>query len=241
MNATQTFSSANDSVAQTGYDAVLKRVGWVILACALAEIVWPLVAGLSNVNDFRSIHVSLPVFSAVIALALLFSKSLRIASILRWFLVFVIAAGVTSLAFSPFLTPLGLQLAKFRIQPMQFFGDATLFTVGMVVKFWIVRELGSAVVQAARSAQGKKRRNMYIPAALGAILCFTLSVVALMILNGSAAERAKAEALNKLGPGYQLHVTNLSLKNSRLSTSSWAEVTAWNENEITKILVDWNR
>lgn len=236
MNASRTFSPARASSARETLEAIFKRVGWVILACAAARLAWPLLLGKLTGNDVLTIKLSLPILDALVGILLL-SVRLRLASFIRWILVFGLSASLVFELLELFVTPVDLQLARLRFSPIETIGSALFSLAGFAVRYWIVLQLGRPTIHLARAAQGRPFRNMQIPIVLGVACALVSSVFYCLTIFGEDAQNAKAQALQQVGPDYNFHVKSLasSKKNRR------AEVVAWNDSEMKSLQVEWSR
>ena len=139
----------------------------------------------------------------------------------------------------PFMQPISLTLTQFRLSPRTSIATFafTAFVLGLLG--WIIRELGREAVMAARTAAGRKIRDMRIPAATGVGLVIVMGIFMALLLSGESADRAKSIAEQQVGPGYRLHVSSLNVAKNNQGTFFSGVVTAWNDNEIRNITVHW--
>ncbi len=216
------------------YLPILKRTGAVLLAVGLIDIavmIYCIAKGISYSSSFN--------IFAVIAGIFLLRGSLRAASLVRWFAVFMLAGFLTFVVAWPFMQPIGLTLTQVRLSPGFAIAVAALAVLLFVLLFWVSRELGREPVQAARAAAGRKVRDMRIPAAIGVVVVALMVAFMWILLRGETAARARSVAEQQLGPGYRYHVSSLNISKSSQGTFVAGVVTAWNEKEIRKVPVRW--
>ncbi|MDR7304938.1 hypothetical protein [Rhodoferax saidenbachensis] len=218
----------------TQHTPILKRVGAVLLVVGLIDIAVMIYCIANRISYSSSFNIF-----AVIAGIFLLCGSLRAASLVRWFAVFMLAAFVALLIAWPFMQPFALTLTQFRLNPGTSFATFTfmVFVLGLLV--WLFRELGREPVMAARASAGRKQRDMRIPAAAGVGLVIVMGTFMALLLGGESADRAKSIAEQQVGPGYRLHVSSLNIAKNNKGTFVSGVVTAWKDNEILDLPVHW--
>lgn len=212
----------------------LKRVGGVLLVVGLIDIavmVYCIVNRISYSSGFN--------IFAVIAGIFLLRGSLRAASVVRWFAVFLIAGIVAMTIAWPFTQPLGLTFTQFRLNPGGAFTTFAFMAFVLGLSFWVARELGQKEVKIARASTGRKEREMRIPAALAVSLVVVMGVALALLFGGESAARAKSMAMQQVGPGYRFDVSALKVSSRGKSKFVSGVVTAWNDKEIVSIPVQW--
>jgi hypothetical protein len=221
-------------VDTTAHLQVLKRTGLVLLVVGLVDMA-VMVYCIANSISYSS---SFNVF-AVVAGVFLLRGSLRAASVVRWFSMFLLAGFLSLFVAWPYLQPIDLILTRFRLDRGSAVTTAALgvFVVGLLA--WLYAQLGSASLLAARLAAGRPRRDMRIPAAAGIGLVILVSVFLSFLLGGESANKAKAVAAQQLGPAYRYHVSSLNIRKSNRGTFVSGVVTAWNDKEIRDVPVQW--
>lgn len=213
---------------------ILKRTGVVLLTVGLIDIavmIYCIVNGISYSSSFS-------VF-AVIAGIFLLRGSLRTASVVRWFAVFMFAAFVALLIAWPFIQPLGLTLTQLRLNPGASVVAIVFMAFVLSLLFWLARELGCKPIQEARASAGRKRRGMRVPVALGVGLVIVGGIFSAFLFGGESGERAKSMALQQVGEGYRFHVGSLNISKNNQGTFVSSVVIAWNDKEIKNIPVSW--
>lgn len=213
---------------------ILKRVGGLLLVVGLIDIAVMIYCIANRISYSSSFNIF-----AVVAGIFLLRGSLRAASIVHWFAVFMLAAFVTLLLAWPVIQPFALTLTQIRLNPGMSF--ATFVFMVFVLGFlgWLIRELGREPVMAARASAGRKQRDMRIPAAAGVGLVIVMGIFMAFLLGGETADRAKSMAEQQIGPGYRLTVSSLNIAKNNQGTFVSGVVTAWNDNEIRNLPVHW--
>ncbi len=218
----------------TSHVPILKRIGTVLLAVGLLDIavmVYCIVNRVSYSSSFNLI--------AVIAGIFLLRGSVRAASIVRWFAVFMLAGFLTLVFAWPFLQPIDLTLTQVRLNPLSAVASLGVISVLLALLFWLYRELGQASIQAACAAAGRKDRDMRIPAAAGVGVVVLLAIFMAILLGSELVSKAKSMAEQQLGATYRYHVSSLNIMTNGQSTFVTGVVTAWNEKEIRQVPVKW--
>lgn len=221
-------------MSPTSHLPILKRAGAVLIAVGLIDIavmVYCIVNGVSYSSSFN--------IFAVIAGVFLVRGSLRTASIVRWFAVFMLASFLALLIGFPFTQPLDLTLTELRLNPFVSLGSLGVVTTVLAMLFWLYRQLGLAPIQAAHVAAGRKIRDMRIPAVVGIGIVVILVVLTAVMGGGENASKAQLLAEQQLGAAYRYHVSSLNMYSYGHGTFVTAVVTAWNEREVRNVSVKW--
>lgn len=225
-------SAAQDPTAYTAHLPIFKEAGAALVGLGLLDI-----AALAYCIHYNIAYTSSFNIFAVIAGLLLLGGSLRTASVVRWFSVFMLSSVAIALPLSPLVQPLDLTLVQVRNAPV----DASFLAVfyAAICALWalLAVALGKPEVHAARAAAGRRRRDMRIPGGLGAGLALLAIVGLSVVLNGESAEKAKALAQEQAGPDYRYSVRALNFTNHSVA----ALVTAWNDREVRQIPVTWTK
>ena len=219
---------------ETQHTPILKRVGGVLLVVGLVDIavmIYCIAKGIPYSSSFN--------IFAVIAGVFLLRGSLRAASVVRWFAVFMLTAFFAFLIAWPFMQPLDLTLTQLRLNPGASVATVALMAFVLGLLFWVVRELGREPIQAARIGAGRKLRDMRIPAAIGVALVVVMGIFLALLLGGDSAEHAKFMAEQQVGPGYRFHVSSLNIAKNNRGTFVSGVVTAWNDKDIRNVPVHW--
>ncbi len=216
---------------------ILKRVGKVLLIVGLLDIglmIYCVVNGISYSSSFN--------IFAVIAGIFLLRGSLRAASIVRWFAAFMLAALLCLPLVLSLLQPLGLTMAQLRLYPWTFAIIAAPAVAVLALLIWVVRELGQEPVLAARGSRGGKVRSIRVAYAAGVGFAAILTAGLMFLLGGETANRAREIVAAQLGASYNYRVSSLSWNTSEngQTKSVSGVVTAWNDEEILQVPVQWD-
>ena len=214
--------------------SILNRTGTVLVVIGLLDIAVMIYCIVNRISYSSSFNIF-----AVIAGVFLLRGSLRAASIVRWLGVFMIAAFVALLLAWPLMQPIDLTLTQARLSPLSALTSLGLLVLVFALLSWLVRELGRTSVLEARAAEGRKSRDMRIPAVLGVGLVVLLVVFLTLLLGGESASKAKSLAEQNLGAGYRYHVSSMNIAKTSQGTIIRGVVTAWNEREIRNVPVTW--
>ena len=117
---------------ETQYAPILKRVGSVLLVVGLIDIavmIYCIANGISYSSSFN--------IFAVIAGIFLLRGSLRTASVVRWFAVFMLSGFVALLISWPFMQPLDLTLTQLRLNPGASVAAVALVAFVLSLLFWL--------------------------------------------------------------------------------------------------------
>jgi hypothetical protein len=217
------------------YEYILKRTGAVLLVIGLIDIGAMMYCIVNNISYSSSFNIF-----AVIGGIFLMCGSLRAASTVRYFAVFMFAAFITCLVVGLFAFPLDLVWTYIHLNPKASAVWLLVVVFMLALLFWVQRELGQPVVQSAYLKAGIKIRSMVIPIAIGIGLASFMWILMTVLFTGENASRAKALALKELGAGYRYHVTSLTMTQNNQGTFVSGEITAWNDNQIRDFPFNWN-
>lgn len=208
-------------------------------------------------NDYRkslkSVGIALAIVGAVslnvlvvIAGILLCRGSLKTAQVVGFLSAFLLCGTIGIVLVSPFMVPPGLLWTYLRLHPWSA-GAGLAIGVGLLgFLAWTYRILTTpAVLAAMDEAQIERKRLSRRPAAgfiAGALLVVILVAWSGLMLKGATAKQARTEARKKVGEGYTLFVSSLSMDSSfDDKTVVHAVVIAYNPHEIREVEVTWER
>lgn len=183
-------------------------------------------------------------FTMLLGAAMLWSGNLRAASIVRWLACAylpVVLYWVVLLA----RQPLDLNLSYLRLYPLQVLVLVFQEACHWFAALWLVRALGLPTILAARSAAGKRVRDMRIPFALGMIGSVVGIVLLMKLLGSERALRAEATAQQSLGKNYHVYTESLNISKTIAADSAvsptfvTASVAAWNDAVVMHVPVKW--
>jgi hypothetical protein len=126
-------------------------------------------------------------FFAVVAGIFLLRGSLRAAGIVVWFSAFYLTGFSCVLAAWPLFLPPGLALAEVRMYPGWCIGSLALLITVLGLSYWIVRQLSTDPVLAARTHSGRKIRSLR-----GAFLAGVGLVAILVLVSSFTSNRSQA-------------------------------------------------
>lgn len=221
------------------YRQSLRVVGIVLLVVGFLDIGW-MIYCIANKQSYSS---SFNIFAVVVGI-LLVRGGLRTARVVAFFSAFMLSSFIGLLLILPLIMPLDLILAELRVHPASF-GICSLFALfALVLLGWIYRRLTAPLVTAAfmekyplkTSFRWRPRNGFFI----GSILVIVMVVALGFMLHGASSERACAEAKLKTGEGYKFCVSSLNMQSSGGHTHVAAVVTAYNQNEIKNVRVQWD-
>lgn len=213
---------------------VLKRTGLALLVVGVLDI------GLMAYAIFNQIAYAsgLNIF-AVIAGIFLLRGSLRAASLVRRFALFLLAASISVNLVLPLLQPIDLIVTRVQLNPMAFLGILVFLVLALILFSWLIRELGSAPVRLAQKKAGLPARSPGIPLALGVGLAVILATAGTLVQHSESGTRAVQEAREKLGDGYRYHVSSFSYSSFGEGESVSGVVTAWKSGSVKDLPFQW--
>jgi hypothetical protein len=175
----------------------------------------------------------------VVAGFFLLRGSLRAASVVRWFSVFMLTCFVALVFAWPFMQPIDLTLTQIRLNPSSTLVALIFMLSGSALLYWVQWQLGQSPVLAARAAAGRKTRDMRIPAATGVAVVILVAVALGFLLGGESAGKAISIAKQKLGPEYRYHVSSMNIAKTSQGTYVSGVVTAWTDKQVQNVPVEW--
>lgn len=220
---------------------VMRKVALPVLAIGAIDFLISLYQAFTQeaVPGGTIFMVRLNVVIAAFIAFYLWRGSLRMASVARWMAVLALAMIVTSLASSPFLQPIDLTLMEIRVDGSSYLKSLTVAVASMLGLGWLVWRLGHPAILEARAAEGKKRRDLRIPAVIGIVLVSLVSVLFMSMRSGPTADRAIELARTQVGEGYRFQVRSLHTMHGPQGVQNFSVVTAWNDKEIKNLPVRW--
>lgn len=215
------------------YRSILKRVGLVLVVVGLLDIA-VMAYCIATAQSYSS---SFNIFAVVGGIFLL-RGSLGAVRLITWFSAFMLAGlGGALLVLFPLLKPAALWAAEFRQDPFGLSVSLGLGAAAVVLLFWVYRQLRAAPVVAARVAEGHSGSAPTFAFALGATLVVLLATIMHFTVDGAAGAKAIELAKAQHGEGYNYHVTAMRWS----GTHVWANVSAYNRQEIKPIQVEWEQ
>lgn len=212
----------------------LQRAGAVLCAAGLAALA-------ATVFGFAGSMAYAPGLGLLVAVAgvFLLRGSLRAAALVRWCAAFLLSGGVALLFFLPFMQPFSLTFAQLRLHQGPSWTLVAGVVLGAGLAGWTVWALGREPIRLARIRAGQKCPGMHMAALAGVGLVVVLGLLLAVLRDGPALSRAKSMAEQQVGPGYRLHIRALNVSKIGKGAVVSGVVTAWNDNEIRRIPVQW--
>ena len=221
------------------YQCVLRKVGWSLVVIGIVDISF-MIYCLSNKISYSS---SFNIF-AVIGGIFLIKGSAKATLTISFFSAFFSSGFLSLIAILFFIMPMDLILTYFNLHPVQAMGWTAFFIALVAYLLWIYKNLTSDSVINFIDATGTNRkallknpRNGFIA---GCLLILVLSLSLFLSIDDHDMEKAKAEARSKVGENYKLAITSFNKHSSYGNKTQYNfTVTAYNENEIRPIEVEW--
>ncbi len=216
----------------TDYRAILKKVGFSLVAFGLADIAFMIY----SVSHGQSYSSSFNIF-AVIAGIFLIRGSLGATRVVTWFSAFMLTAFIGAILFLfPFLQPIGLLVTQAKLNPVWSITLWLMAVVVLVLLGWSYRQLRSEPVLDALKASGRSTAMPKLAIGMGIALVALSGAMLNMTINGAAGAKAIEMARQKIGPGYKYATQSIQWGGGHGS----AVVAAYNDNEIKYIPVEWS-
>lgn len=213
------------------YRAILRRVGFVLLAVGIADIAFMVYCIFNNQNYSSSLNIF-----AVVAAVFLIRGGLKTARLVTWFSAFMLTGLIGAMLFHVlFQKPLRLWVIEFRLDPGSVITAVILSVAAMALVAWVYMQLRSPLVVAAREEAGQTAKPPKLAFAMGAVLASILGVIMHFTLNGDAGAKAIALAKTQHGSNYDYQVTAMRWADNHVS----ATLTAYNASEIKSVQVEW--
>ena len=215
------------------YRAILKRVGIVLIAIGLVDIAYMIYSISQDQNHSSSFSIL-----AIVAGVSLIRGSLRAVSIVTWIAAFGISNLLTNLfILLPFLKPAELWAIEFRLNPISLSISFLLRIISIALLCWIYTQLRHSSVVSASLKSGHSASTPKLAFILGIALIVLLTGIMRFTIGGPAGAKAVDLARSKYGDNYKYHVQGMSWSNGNVK----ANITAYNEQEIKSVQVEWNQ
>ncbi|MFB2983671.1 hypothetical protein [Microseira sp. BLCC-F43] len=213
------------------YRAILNRVGIVLIAIGILDIAY----GIYCISQGQSYSSILNL--AVVAGVFLLRGSLRAVHIVTWFAAFTLSNFVSILILLPFLQPAELWATEFRLDLVGLCMSLLVRITSIAVVFWVYTQLRTAPVVSASIRYGHSASTPKLAFILG-VASAILPVGMMHLTRGSAAGAKAVEvARAKYGEDYKYHLTGMYWSNGNVRAS----LTAYNEQEIKPVQVEWKQ
>jgi glucan phosphoethanolaminetransferase (alkaline phosphatase superfamily) len=224
MVATQERNSAVEGLNP------FRTAGFALITVGLLDIGVMIYSVMNRLNYSSSLNIL-----AVIAGIFLLKGGVKTARAVRWLSAMTVIASAGVILFTPFLTPVGLLLVKFQINPLQTVGSSLLVLLSIAFLAWLYLQLSKPASLQVLKQAGCNVNTPKSACIAGVILVLVIVGITLSLKNSPYADRAKSLASEQLGGDYHYRVTRMSISGD----SGRAVVTAYNEQEIKEIEVAW--
>ncbi len=135
----------------------------------------------------------------------------------------------------PFLKPAELWATEFRLDPVSLSMSLLGKIMAIALFVWIYKQLRAAPVISASLQSGHSASPPKLTFILGVALMLLLTGIMRFTLGGAAGAKAVDLARSQYGDNYKYHVTGMSWSNGNVK----ANLTAYNEQEIKPVRVEW--
>ncbi len=216
------------------YSTILKRVGLVLIIIGVIDIAY-MVWCLANLIPYSSFLNIL----ALIAGIFLFRGNLKAAKSVRWFSAFVVGWWGLGIFVFPFLFPFDYLLARLRLRFVSTIFSIIIRLVLLGWIYWVFRELSAKSILQAQSNQGVSPTNISIPFVLGSLLSILVFGMASFVFAGDTAKEMILRAEQKYGSDYKYVLKSLEKSTSSSGKSVSAVLTAYNDEEMKDITIEW--
>jgi len=234
LGATTIYDDANRYTLKQMYKyrAILKRVGIVLIAAGILDIAY-MVYCISQGQSYSStLHIP-----AIVAGVFLLRGSLRAVPVVMWFAAFMISRFVSVFLLLPFVKPAELWGIEFRLDPVGLCMSLLLTITLIALHFWIYTQLRAVSVVSASAKSGRSASTRKLAFVLGVALVVLPVGVMHFMGGGAAGTKAVEVARTKYGENYKYYLTGIGWSNGNVQAS----LTAYNEQEIKPVQVEWEQ
>ncbi len=152
------------------------------------------------------------------------------------------AAGLSLLLTLPFV-PLGLWWAMAGNPDLRWYGEGLLSVALLGLVGWIYWKTGDPRLprrwEEEQIGQEPRRRRAWVGLALGLMVAAGGLTAAVQIISGPIAQRARAEGVRRLGPGYRYFISQMTIHYGPHGESVRAELFAYNRRDLKRLSVGW--
>lgn len=207
------------------------KAGVILVVIGIIDIGY-MVYCISNQISYSS---SLNIF-AVIAGILLMRGGVKTARAVRWLSAFASLALAGGILLLPLiLDPVGLLIAQIKLNTLQTLGSYSLGVVFLVLLAWVYFQLSTPQSLAVLSDAGYKTNKPKSALYAAIVMVVFIAGLSVILFRGESAQKAKQIASEKFGSNYKYHISSMSWSGD----SGYAQLTAYNSNEIKAVEVRW--
>lgn len=219
---------------KTPETAVLRSTGAVVAVAGVVQALLVMAHAPAGTFHLQFANANI-LFGLLIACG-----GLRAVSAVRWLAWFCLMPAALLLLAGVVLQPLGLLVAQARFTPAAFMSELAVQLLSLVLLLFMLRQLGSAPLQAARAAQGRKVRDMRLPLVLGGVLAVAVAGLQAGAMRSADAQHAVRLAAAEMGPGYDYFASHIQFQFGA-DNRVLARVQLWNDRELREIPVQWRK
>lgn len=207
-----------------------RKAGLALLAFGALDIgfmIWAVANDLGYSSSFN--------IFAIILGVLLIKGNAGIARVVRWFSVFLGLGLLGFMVVYPLGEPVDLMMIRAKMHPGIYGAQIALTIAFAGLLAFMYRELSTQAALDAMAEAGYRSGRPF-SAVLASIALFAFGLAFMFFLSsGESAMKAKRLAEEKVGPGYEYHVTRMNFYND----SGSAKVIAYKEGEVRGVRVEW--
>ena len=217
---------------RASYLPLMRRAGFLWLCLGVFYLGFSIWSGPAGA---RFSHLNI---GGIVVGALLMTRSLRVAIVLRW-LMWLSVVGMVLVVPLILSQPLDLTLTQLRLTTAAYLGTVLLAVAQSCLTVYSLRVLGDPAIEAAREVEGRRRYDMRIPLALGGLLSAAMLVFVNAQVWGERGRHAEQLALAEGGSAYRYQAHSINIMVNKEGTFVMANVTAWNDKNIGNVAVHW--
>ncbi|MBT9317611.1 hypothetical protein [Leptothoe spongobia] len=214
------------------YRAPLRRVGIVLILIGMVDIIYMIYALLNDQSYSSWLNIL-----AVIAGGFLLRGKPAAVPIVTCCSAFAIASFVSTIVLYPFLRPLELWAIQFRLEPVSLSVSLLMKLAVIILLCWVYKQLWQTSVVSASRKAGHGVSVPRVAFILGALYTILPFGVINAMRNSAGASNALKLARTQYGNEYKYHLTGMDWSEKQVRAS----FTAYNEQEIKLVQVEWQR
>ena len=223
------------------YRSIMKRVGLALIAIGTVDVFYMIYCIVHRIGYSSSFNIF-----AIIAGIFLYRGNLKSVRIVRWFSAFLSSAFIGMIVLFPFFMPIDLMTTYLKLYPIAFVAYSFIAIALILFLILVYKSLNSEEILAAITQNNLDTKWLWRKPKYGFIFggCLPILLVIIMTVSlfGETKEKATVEAEKISGPGYKYSVTSWNI-NSTFGGKTFyrANVTAYNDQEIKNVHVEWEK
>ncbi len=207
-----------------------KKAGLALLIVGIIDIAVMVYCYLNEITYASSFFIF-----ALIAGALLVRGGVKTARVVRWLSAFFAMAFIGLLIAMPVTLPFDLLLTQLKLDALSIVGPLALGFIIVGVLIWVHLQLNSADSLKRIADAGYRTGKPKMAYILGGAYMIFVLVSTSGVQDSDEARQARMLAREQLGSDFHYHVSNITTSGD----SNHAVVTAYTDNEIQTVEVDW--